>query len=310
MTGVARRRPRLPRAPRGAAFALGLLAWGACAASTLQLCDAPSPLSAQDKSRLFRFGAVIKAELERSGAPLALVARSGTDLSRFGVRYSHAGLSLKASPETPWAVRQLYFACDERQPRLYDQGMAAFLLGTHEPRIGYVSLVLLPPASAAELERAALDKSSALQVLGASYSANAYPFSLRYQNCNQWVAELMAAAWGGSGDGTDARAQAQRWLQAQGYEPSVVDVGWRALMWLGHFIPWVHSDDHPEEDLAQSRYRVSLPASIEAFVRLRVPGAERVEFCHTETQVVVHRGWDDVAEGCVPGAQDEVMALD
>lgn len=303
-------RRRLPQALRGAAFALGLLGWGACAASTLQLCDAPASLSVQDKSRLLRFGAVIKAELERSGAPLALVARSGTDLSRFGVRYSHAGVSLKDSPETPWAVRQLYFACEERQPRLYDQGMAAFLLGTHEPRLGYVSVVLLPPVSAADLARAALDKPTALQVLGASYSANAYPFSLHYQNCNQWVAELMAVAWGGSGDGTDGRAQAQRWLRAQGYEPSVVEVGWRVLMWLGHLIPWVHSDDHPEADLVQSRYRVSLPASIEAFVRLRVPGAERLEFCHTETQVVVHRGWDDVAEGCVPGAGDAVIALD
>ena len=37
--------------------------------------------------------------------------------------------------------------------------------------------------------------SAALALLGREYSANAYPFSPRYQNCNQWVAELLATAW-------------------------------------------------------------------------------------------------------------------
>ena len=31
------------------------------------------------------------------GETVALISRSGTDLSRFGIRYSHAGVSLKAS---------------------------------------------------------------------------------------------------------------------------------------------------------------------------------------------------------------------
>ncbi|MDP1899738.1 MAG: DUF2145 domain-containing protein [Rubrivivax sp.] len=276
----------------------------------MRLCEPPSPLNAEEKSRLLRFGAVIKAELESSGQPLALVARSGLDLSRFGLRYSHAGLSLKASPDTPWAVRQLYYACDERQPRIYDQGMAAFLMGSHEARVGYVSAVLLPDAEGAELARAALDNPTALQVLGPVYSANSYPFNLRYQNCNQWVMELLAAAWGRPGTDRDPRAQAQGWLKERGYEPSLLDVGWRPLMWLGELIPWVHSDDHPAQDLAQSRYRVSMPASIEAFVRAQVPGATRLEFCHTEAHVVVHRGWDEIAEGCVPGEQDAVFVLD
>jgi hypothetical protein len=293
-----------------ASLTIGLVLGWAGPAQAMRLCEPPAPLNAEEKSRLFRFGAIIKAELEKSGQPLALVARSGLDLSRFGVRYSHAGLSLKASPDTPWAVRQLYYACDEGQPRIYDQGMAAFLLGSHEARIGYVSVVLLPPDAAADLERAALDNRTALQVLGPVYSANAYPYSLRYQNCNQWLVELLAAAWGRLDAADEPRAQAQRWLQGHHYEPSVFDLGWRPLMWLGTLIPWVHSDDHPEQDLQQARYRVSMPASIEAFVRIEVPGATRLEFCHSETQVVVHRGWEPMAEDCLPGEQDTVIALD
>ena len=168
-----------------------------------------SPLSAEQKDKIFRFAGVIKAELERSGAGQALVARSGLDLGRFGIRYSHAGVSLKASPDTPWSVRQLYFACDEGRPLIFDQGLSAFLMGTDEPGLGYVSVLLLPAAEGALLERAALDNQQALALLGGEYSANAYPFSVGFQNCNQWVIELLAAAWGGS-DATSPTRVARR----------------------------------------------------------------------------------------------------
>ncbi len=210
-------------------------------------------------------------------------------------------------------MRQLYYACDQQQPRIFDQGLLAFVLGMNEPALGYISVVLLPPAEGAEVERAALDKRLALQMLAGRYSANAYPFSTLYQNCNQWVAELLAAARGGLAGAAPSplqpRAQAQAWLQAQGYEPTVFEVGSQLLMWAGRFVRWLHDDDHPAADLDGLRYRVSMPASIEAFVQRTVPGATRLEFCHTEQHLVVHRGWTPVAEGCVPGADDTVIAL-
>ena len=290
--------------------ALGALPWGACEAGVLRYCDHPTELTAEQKDRLLRFGAVIKTELDRAGVPMALVARSGLDLGRFGLRYSHAGFSLKASPNTPWSVRQLYYACDEGRPRVFDQGLSGFLFGTDNPAVGYVSAVLLPAADARGLERVALDSARALRLLNPTYSANAYAWGLRYQNCNQWVVELLASAWGHlDDDSANPRAQAQRWLAEQGYVPTRIDVGNRAWMWAGAFVPWLHSDDHPAEDIARMVYRVSMPASIEDFVRTQVPGATRIEFCHTETQIVVHRGWDPIAEGCAPGAQDMVVSL-
>ena len=283
--------------------------WLGCQASSLQYCDHQATLSAAQKDRLLRFGAIIKTELENSGAQLALIARSGLDLSRFGMRYSHAGFSLKASPNTPWSVRQLYYACDERRPRIFDQGLSGFLLGTDDPSIGYASVVFMPTAEADALERAALDNARALQLLNPSYSANAYAWGLRYQNCNQWVIELLATAWGHLGDADAARAEAQRWLAAHDYAPSRFEVGNRLLMWAGAFVPWLHDDDHPSDDIAQRVYRVSMPASVEGFVRATVPGASRIEFCHTDRHVVVHRGWEPIAEGCEPGPQDSVIPL-
>jgi len=289
-----------------AALAAAMLVVGHAQAGAARYCDDPQPPDAAQHSRMLRLAAILKAELDASGASVALVARSGLDLERFGQRYSHAGLSLKASPETPWAVRQLYFACEERRPRLYDQGLAAFLLGMQSPSLGYVSVLLLPPAAAAAVERAALDRPLALQLLAADYSANAYPFSPRYQNCNQWVAELLAIAWGG---GAPTRESAQDWLRAQGYEPTVFE-GSPLLFWLSHFVPWVHRDGHPEADLQAGRYRVSMPASLQAFVLRREPGTRRLEICHHEQRVVVRRGGAPFGEACVAGEGDLEIGLD
>lgn len=291
---------------------LMLLPWSAALAGSLRFCDQPLTLTAAQQDTLLRFSALIKAELEASGQPLALVARSGLDLSRFQQRYSHAGVSLRASANAPWSVRQLYYACEEGRPRLYDQGLAGFVAGTDDPLLGYVSVLLLPPEAAAALEPVAADNAQALQLLGAAYSANAYPFSVRYQNCNQWLAELLALAWGAPvpGDGEPVRARAQRWLQQQGYAATRIEVANRLWLGLAAFVPWLHSDDHPAEDLQRLSLQVSLPGSIEAFVRDRLPGAQRIEFCHDGRQVVIHRGWAPIAEGCRPARDDQVVLLD
>ena len=280
------------------------------AASTSQrYCDRPSPLTARQQDRLLQVAALVRRELEAAGQDVALIARSGLDLQRFGIRYSHAGLSLKDNT-TPWSVRQLYYACDERRPRLYDQGLAGFLFGTDDPEVGYVSIVWMPPAQAAEVERAAQDKARALRLIAGRYSANAYPFSLRYQNCNQWVAELLATAWGDLPNGDDLRARAQAWLAGHGYAPPAVQVRSHLYMFAGAFVPWLHYDDHPLDDRYALRFHTSLPRALEEFVRERAPEALRVELCHDAKQVVIHAGWDAVPEGCKPQPGDRVIALE
>jgi hypothetical protein len=323
-------------------------------AAALRYCDSPAEASPAEQDRLLRVGALIKAELEASGQRVALIARSGLDLSRFGVRYSHAGVSLQASPNTPWSVRQLYYACDEQRPRLFDQGLAGFLLGVDDPALGYISMVILPEAESAALERTALDRARALSLLGGTYSANAHPQSLRYQNCNQWLVELLALARGaapapaerpaqaaaatntaqasaaqanaaqanaaqasaaptGAADAVDpptARPAAQQWLQQHGYQGSAITLR-NPLLWLAPaVVPWLHTDDHPPEELQRGIVTVSLPSSIEAWLRDTVPGARRIELCHTEREVVIRRGWAPLPEGCRAEDGDTVIAFD
>ena len=316
--------------------AAALACWSTSAlAGGLVFCDRSTDISAAGQDRMLRFSAVVKEELERSGGQVALVARAGTDLSRFGIRYSHAGIALRASPNGAWSVRQLYYACEEGAPRLFDQGLAGFVGGSDDPSIGYLAVLIVPAAEAATLERAALDNRRALALLNDRYSANAYAWGLRYQNCNQWVAELLGQAWGGAeAAGADAdadadaetivadaavdargtpaapRERAQRWLRAHGYAPQRIEVHNPALLLGAAFVPWLHRDDHPEADVARAAYLVSMPDSIEAFVRTAVPGTVRIEFCHAGAQVVVHRGWQPIADGCVAAPGDTVVRLD
>jgi hypothetical protein len=112
-----------------AAAALLALALPAAQAGSPRLCERGVELSATQKDHRLRLVAQTRQLLQQAGTGVALIARSGVDLARFAQRYSHAGISLRDSPNTPWSVRQLYYACDEGRPRLYDQGLAGFPAG-------------------------------------------------------------------------------------------------------------------------------------------------------------------------------------
>ncbi|WP_092416642.1 DUF2145 domain-containing protein [Collimonas sp. OK307] len=271
-------------------------------------CDSPQQLTASQQDRLLRFAAVVRNELDAMDGDTALISRSGLDLSRFHIRYSHAAVARRDETGT-WSARQLYYACDEARPRIYDQGLAGFVMGTDDPALGYISIVRLPAGAAQSLRYASLDTSRVQHLLATSYSANAYPFSTRYQNCNQWVVEMLAVAWGDLGDGDDLRGRAQHWLQEENYAPEPVDVGSHALMFASTFVPLLHLDDHPDDDLFAMKLKISLPSTVETFVRERLPGSERIEVCHDDRQIVVHRGWAPIADGCRPGEGDRVYPL-
>ena len=290
----------------------GLIAAGGAQASSgtsLAFCDRAQPLTASQQDKLLRFAEVVREELGQDGGDAALVSRSGLDLSRFQIRYSHTAVASRDAAGV-WSARQLYYACDERRPRIFDQGVAGFAMGIDNPALGYVSIVRLPAVAAATLRQAALDTPRVLDLVAAEYSANAYAFSLLYQNCNQWVMEMLAVAWGDLAAGNGLRARAQDWLRLVQYEPQPIAVGSRLLMMAAAFVPFLHLDDHPVEDRDAMLLRVSLPTTVEAFVRERVAGSERIELCHDGRQVVVHRGWTPIAEGCKPGEGDRVVPLD
>jgi hypothetical protein len=269
------------------------LSWASLGA----FCTDTTEPGAAVQDRLIQVAAVVKAELAASGHRAAIVARSGLALKRLGQRYSHAGVSLQASPNAPWSVRQLYFACDEQRPRIFDQGLPGFVLGVHDAEVGFVSALLLPPEPEAALTQAALDDALALQLLGSTYSANAHAFALTFQNCNQWLAELLATAWGGqqmaapdgrradtpdgSPDTLRARAQAQTWLRQQGYQATVLDIGWGPLLWLANLSPWLHTRRPPCRRPGCGAPAGQHARGAGALCAAAAPATQRLEVCYT-----------------------------
>lgn len=293
------------------------LSTAAAPADSSGACAGPERFSAAEHDRLLRFAAHVRITLQAQDAPVALLARSGLDLTRFDHRYSHAGVALRDHPLLPWAVRQLYVACDEAAPRLFDQGLTGFVLGGGDADRGHLVLWLVPPEAARALARVADDQAQALSLLDRRYSANAHAFGLRYQNCNQWLAELLGLAWSDAAAGVaagptvaDRRSAAQSWLRANGYAGSPMAVGFAPWMALVALLPWLHNDDHPEADLSAGVYRVSMPASIETWLRQRWPQTQRIEFCRDRQRSVRRLGWQPLDEHCTPGPGDEVQALD
>lgn len=275
-------------------------------------CERAQEIDAVQQDRVLRFAGAVREELARSGSSVALIARAGVDLSRFGQVYSHAGIALKNNPDSPWAVRQLYYACDDGRAQLFDQGIAGFALGADAPDRGHIALLFMPDEQAQQVESAALDRPLALSLLNGQYSATAYAFSTRYQNCNGWVAELLASAWGQlapTGSVTEDRARAQAWLQSAGFDAGPVKVPSRWLMFGAQFVPFVHLDDHPEDDIYALSLHVAVPSAIERFVQQRLPQTRRVELCHDSEKIVVRRGWEPIGASCTAGPDDEVIAL-
>lgn len=287
-------------------------------ALSARFCDPNPDMDAARQDRLLRLSDWLRQQLDQAGAEVALVARAGLDLRPFGLRLSHAGVALRQGLDSPWAVRQLYYACNEGQPRLFDQGLAGFLSGTPAHKPAHFELLLLRPGPQARLlAQAAAETPTALGLLADTYTANAYAWGTRYQNCNQWLAELMGQAWGPTPEGGAAaapevaaqtgtqvaqqRARAQAWLQAQGYQPHVFQLGpWR--LWLASVWPMVALDDHPPSDRAAHRLLVSMPEPLMRFAAQQAPGSTRWSVCLTVDHAVLRPAGPALDEACTPEA--------
>ena len=205
--------------------------------------------------------------LEHSGAEVAIVARVGRDLSRYGLRYSHAGIAWRDHPAGRWFVVHELNACGTAASDLFDEGLGNFFL---DDLVDYQALVLIPPADVQASLARRLAREAAAALHEARYNMAAYPFSTRYQNSNQWVLETVAAALGGEAAGS--RAGAQAWLRGAGYQPTTLTLS--ALERLGGrmFRANVAFDDHPPERRFAGRVDVVSVESVARFLTTRVPG--------------------------------------
>jgi len=157
----------------------------------------------------FALGGFVRAELEATASACAAVA-VGADLAA-SAALSHQRVQLWAARHAV-GVRQLYFAATNAGRVCTTRAWRA-CVGT-TPVIGYVSVVLLPRLSRTlDASRSTTGRRSNCCL---SYSANAYPFSKRYQNCTSGM-EMPGTVARCRWTAPKLAARAQQWLQAQGY---------------------------------------------------------------------------------------------
>ncbi|MDR7297341.1 hypothetical protein J2X16_002688 [Pelomonas aquatica] len=222
------------------AAALVLLA-AATAAQAGRPCEEKAQTTQQVEQGLNLAQAAAR-QLDASGAQVAILARAGQDLSKYGLQWSHLGFVYKDTHQQPpvWRVMHKLNHCGTDHAALYRQGLGEFFLD--RPHRYDAALVVLKP----ELQQALLpllaDNARVARLNERRYSMVAYPFATTYQQSNQWVLETLAAA---AAPNVNSRRDAQAWLKAQGYQPT--DLRLSALERLGGRLTQANIafDDHP-----------------------------------------------------------------
>lgn len=203
--------------------------------------------------------------LDASGEQVVLLARSGQDLTKYGLRYSHLGFAYR-QPDGQgghvWRIVHKLNFCGTADADVYRQGLGEFFL---DDPWRYEAAWVAPGA---ELQQRLLpllqDDTAMTRLHGRSYNMLSYPWSTRYQQSNQWVIETLAMA---VEPGIGTRAQAQAWLQLKAYEPTVLKLG--AVTRLGARITAanVAFDDHPNEKRFSDRIETVTADSVFAWLQ-------------------------------------------
>ena len=200
----------------------------------------------------------VYAALEQHDAPVALIARSGTDLSRYGLHYSHVGFAVRDRSEGRWSVVHLLNRCGTARSSLYAQGLVNFFaddLVNQDARI-----VWLQPELAQRV--ASILQSPAAEALhDPHYSVIARYDSHDYQNSTAWVLDVLAAAELPSAGNLD-RTSAQAEEIALHHQPDTIHIPYSKRVLGGLFSANTVFTDHPLAARLGGEYRVVTVHSI------------------------------------------------
>ncbi|MDP2369710.1 DUF2145 domain-containing protein [Rhodoferax sp.] len=237
-------------APRQLALALiTAIALAAPAAHAGRSCAAPYPPKAQVVEHAMTLAERTLHALDQSGAQVVVLARAGQDLSKYGLRYSHLGLAYRQGDGKGghvWRVLHKLNQCGTAESGIYRQGLGEFFLDD----LWRFEAAWAVPTPAVQTKLLALlqDQPRALQLHHQPYNMVAYPWSLKYQQSNQWAIETLAMAIAPEmAAGRPTRQQAQAWLQASGYQPTTLKIGAATRLGARLSKANVAFDDHPND---------------------------------------------------------------
>lgn len=245
------------------AFSAVVLMLGLQGAIAGQTC-ADTPLHPRYVRSAFDAAHALSRTLDAAQPQVALVARVGQDLSKYGLRHSHLGFVLKDPSSGQWRVMHLLNACGTADAAIWREGLANFFL---DDLFSYESLVIIPSIeSQQKLLSKLADPAQYLALFTPHYNMLAYPFATRYENSNQWALELLAKAYADKFD-IDTREKSQQWLKLMGYEPTTLDLGPMTRLGGRMFRANVAFDDHPDDRRYAGKIDVVTVVSMTRFIR-------------------------------------------
>lgn len=177
--------------------------------------------------------------LDEGDAPVALIARVGTDLSKQGLVYSHAGFAVRDHAHGRWTVVHLLNECGSDRSSLYAQGLVNFFsddLVNQDLRI-----VWFTPALADRLA-ARLRLVPRHSLHHPRYNLIARPGSEDYQNSTAWLVEMLAAAQ--AEQPIHDRRTAYAYAQGDGFVPDTVHIPYSKRVLGGLFSANTDFTDH------------------------------------------------------------------
>ena len=264
--------PAMLRGLRRLAIGAALLMVVARGAMAGQSCE-ERPVGAATVHRALTLAHKARLILDASSAEIALIARAGQNLTRYGVRYSHFGFAWRDHPKGRWLIAHELNQCGTAISDIYDEGLGNFFL---DDLWKMEAAILIPNVATQRRIAAALKSRIHLALHEARYNMTAYPFSVKYQNSNQWALEVIAAA-----EARDTvivtRAQAQKWLALTDYQPTELKLDTITRLGARLAKTNVAFDDHPGELRWSDRIRTVTVDSVFNFIAMRDPEAVRFE---------------------------------
>jgi hypothetical protein len=255
---------------RSAAFIVLFASTGLARSGTN--CDARPP-DADGLARAARSALQANAALDARDEPVAIIARVGTDLSRYGLTYSHAAFVLRDHPDGRWTVAHALNECGTARSSLYAQGLVNYFaddLVTQQFRIVWLSREIAAPLLDA------LNDGGDRALHERRYNVIARYDSGRYQNSTAWVLEMLVAA--ADGDAIYERGAVHARYASLGFRPDIIEIPYSKRVLGGFFSANTVFTDHPLGTRLSGNYPVVTVRAILRLARERQWIAHAVEF--------------------------------
>ena len=199
----------------------------------------------------------VLTQLENNPAPVALLARHGTNLDKYGLHYSHVGFVVRDHPDGPWTVVHLLNQCGSSRSDIYAQGLVNFFMDDLQSQD--VRIVWLKPELAERLS--VLLTSRPTSVFDPNYSVIARYDSKQYQNSTAWVLDMLSAAQLPAAN-FPQRSNAQALEKAQGFSPDIIHIDYGQRILGGLFSANTVFTDHSVGARLSGEYKVVTVRSI------------------------------------------------